>query len=83
MPEQSDKPDLWVRDLGSQEYRKVWDAMKAFTDHRGEDTPDELWLVEHGPKQSMFLGGSSSIAPGVSWENLQALAEGFHYYRKG
>lgn len=38
------------------------------------------WLVENGPRTGLFLGGSSSIAPGVPWENLQMLAEGFRYY---
>lgn len=39
------------------------------------------WLVSNGPKSGLFLGGSSSIAPGVPWENLKTLAEGFRYYR--
>lgn len=47
------------------------------------DVTKELkWLVEKGPKQGLFLGGSSSIAPGVPWENLKALIEGFAYYRE-
>jgi hypothetical protein len=50
-------------------------------------TPDEVraemkWLVENGPKTGLFLGASSSIAPGVPWANLEALIEGFQYYRK-
>ncbi|MCG3146671.1 MAG: hypothetical protein PCFJNLEI_00105 [Verrucomicrobiae bacterium] len=40
------------------------------------------WLVEHGPATGLFLGGSSSIAPGVPWDNLVALVEGFRYYRE-
>lgn len=40
------------------------------------------WLVEQGPPVGLFLGGSSSIAPGVPWENLAALVEGFRYYRE-
>ena len=40
------------------------------------------WLVRNGPKTGLFLGGSSSIAPGVSWENMQTLVEGFKYYRE-
>lgn len=40
------------------------------------------WLVEKGPKKGLILGGSSSIAPGVPWENLKALIDGFAYYRK-
>ncbi len=39
------------------------------------------FLVEHGPKTGLFLGGSSSITPGVPWENIQTLVEGLHYYR--
>jgi len=39
------------------------------------------WLVEHGPKTGLFLGGSSSITPGVPWENIQTLVEGLQYYR--
>ena len=49
-------------------------------------TPDDVRremrrLVEHGPRRGLFLGGSSSITPGVPWENLKALQEGFLYYR--
>jgi lipoyl(octanoyl) transferase len=29
------------------DYTKVWQAMQEFTDNRGDDTRDELWLVEH------------------------------------
>lgn len=39
------------------------------------------WLVENGPKTGLFLGASSSIAPGVPWENIQTLAEGLKYYQ--
>ncbi|MBI3986572.1 MAG: hypothetical protein HY343_06615 [Lentisphaerae bacterium] len=50
-------------------------------------TPDDVrremkWLVEKGPRTGLALGGSSSIAPGVPWENLQALVDGFNYYRE-
>lgn len=49
-------------------------------------TPDDVkkemaWLVRNGPKRGLFLGGSSSITPGVPWKNLKALTEGFWYYR--
>ena len=47
-----------------------------------EDVRNELkFLVENGLRQGLFLGASSSIAPGVPWENLEALSEGFAYYR--
>ena len=48
-----------------------------------EDVRRELrWLVENGPKTGLFLGASSSIAPGVPWENLKTLADGFRHYRE-
>jgi len=31
------------------DYDLIWQQMKAFTDSRGPDTPDEFWLVEHPP----------------------------------
>jgi len=40
------------------------------------------WLVEKGPKTGLFLGGSSSITPGVPWENTLTLVEGLRYYRE-
>jgi Xaa-Pro aminopeptidase len=39
------------------------------------------WLVENGPKTGLFLGISSSMVPGVSWDNVKTLIEGFEYYR--
>jgi uroporphyrinogen decarboxylase len=47
-----------------------------------EDVRKEMrWLVENGPRR-LFLGASSSIAPGVPEANLRAMVEGFHYYRE-
>jgi lipoyl(octanoyl) transferase len=40
---------LRLRHLGRRPYEPVWRAMQAFTDARGPDTEDELWLVEHEP----------------------------------
>lgn len=48
-----------------------------------EDVKREMeWLVNNGPKTGLFLGGSSSITPGVSWDNMKTLIEGFRYYRE-
>ena len=38
---------LVIRQLVQLEYTQVWQAMKQFTDDRNDQTPDELWLVEH------------------------------------
>ncbi|MGC8861751.1 MAG: uroporphyrinogen decarboxylase family protein [Armatimonadota bacterium] len=47
------------------------------------DVKRELdWLVEYGPQTGLFLGASSSIAPGVPWENIKTMVEGFRYYRE-
>lgn len=48
--------------------------------------PDDVrremkWLVENGPKTGLFLGASSSVAPGVPWENVKTFVEGLAYYR--
>jgi lipoyl(octanoyl) transferase len=44
----SDASDaITVRDWGRCDYARVWQAMKAFTDDRDADTPDEIWQVEH------------------------------------
>ncbi len=47
----------FVRDLGRQPYAPVWRAMQGFTDDRGADTPDELWLVEHDPVFTLGQAG--------------------------
>ncbi|HGE70249.1 TPA: hypothetical protein ENX78_05395 [Candidatus Poribacteria bacterium] len=49
-------------------------------------TPDDIkaqlkWLVENGPKTGLFLAGTSSITPGVPWENIKTFVEGLNYYR--
>ncbi len=49
-------------------------------------TPDDIktqmkWLVDNGPKTGLFLAGTSSITPGVPWENIKTFVEGLNYYR--
>lgn len=55
-----------MRDLGRQPYEPVWRAMQAFTDERGDDTPDELWLVEHDPVFTLGQAGKREhvLGPG-------------------
>lgn len=40
---------LHIRHLGRQDYETVWRAMQQYTDNRNNESPDELWLVEHNP----------------------------------
>ena len=53
---------LQVRRLGRQPYEPVWRAMQAFTDSRGADTPDELWVLEH---DAVFTLGQAG-----KWEHV-------------
>ena len=46
-----------VRRLGRQPYEPVWRAMQAFTDARGPNTPDELWVLEHDPVFTLGQAG--------------------------
>lgn len=50
-------------------------------------TPDDVkkqlkWLVDYGPRNTLLLGGSSSIAPGTPEKNIMTLVEGLRYYRE-
>lgn len=50
---------LVVKRLGRRDYQPVWQAMHEFTDTRNEETPDEVWLVEHNP---VFTQGQAGKA---------------------
>ncbi|BDM65660.1 octanoyltransferase [Shewanella sp. NFH-SH190041] len=50
---------LHVRHLGMMDYETVWHAMQHYTDTRTQDSPDELWLVEHPP---VFTQGQAGKA---------------------
>lgn len=41
--------ELVVRKLGRRDYVSTWEAMRAFTDQRNENTLDEAWFLEHPP----------------------------------
>lgn len=46
-----------VKYLGLVDYLPTWQAMQLFTDNRGPDTPDELWVVEHSPVYTLGMAG--------------------------
>jgi lipoyl(octanoyl) transferase len=50
-------PTLIIRDLGLCDYETTYQAMKDFTLGRDEQTPDEIWLLEHPP---VFTQGLTS-----------------------
>jgi len=41
--------ELIIRTLGQQDYLSCWQRMQNFTNARHEETPDEIWLLEHLP----------------------------------
>jgi lipoyl(octanoyl) transferase len=55
-----------LRELGLVEYAPTLEAMKTFTDGRGPDTPDELWLLQHPPVFTQGQAGKAEhlLAPG-------------------
>ncbi|PTS85893.1 octanoyltransferase [Pseudomonas sp. HMWF032] len=53
---------LGFRELGQVDYQPTWHAMQRFTDTRGADTPDEIWLLEHAP---VFTQGQAGKAEHV------------------
>lgn len=55
-----------MRELGRRAYAEVLDEMRAFTDARDAQTPDEFWLVEHDPVFTQGQAGKAEhvLAPG-------------------
>jgi len=54
------------RPAGLQDYGATWESMRAFTDVRGPDTVDELWLLEHPPVFTLGQAGRTEhlLCPG-------------------
>ncbi len=53
---------LVLRDLGQVPYASTWQQMQDFTNSRDEQTPDEIWLLEHDP---VFTQGQAGKAEHV------------------
>jgi lipoyl(octanoyl) transferase len=51
---------LMIRRLGLQEYVPTYEAMKTFTASRQEDTPDEIWLLQHPPVYTLGQAGDKA-----------------------
>jgi lipoyl(octanoyl) transferase len=51
---------------GREDYVPLWHEMQEFTDKRDENTPDEIWFVEHPPVFTMGLNASEEhlLSPG-------------------
>jgi lipoyl(octanoyl) transferase len=55
-----------VRKLGVVDYAETLERMRAFTDARTGETPDELWLLEHPPVYTLGQGAAHrGVANGI------------------
>jgi lipoyl(octanoyl) transferase len=50
---------LHIRHLGLCDYTQTWQAMRDYTDTRDENSPDEIWLLQHPP---VFTQGQNGKA---------------------
>ncbi len=50
---------MQIKQLGLQPYELTWQAMREFTELRQDDTPDELWIVEHPAVLTQGLNGKA------------------------
>ncbi len=48
--------DTLILQRGIEDYETTFAAMRAFTDARNANTPDQLWIVEHPPVFTLGLG---------------------------
>jgi lipoyl(octanoyl) transferase len=48
---------LVLKQLGLRPYAETWQAMRDYTDRRGPDSPDQLWLLEHPPVFTLGQAG--------------------------
>lgn len=57
---------MQLKPLGRVDYLPTYEAMQAFTQARGEATPDEIWLCEHPPVFTQGLAGKADhvLSPG-------------------
>ncbi len=46
-----------VKRLGLVEYAPALEAMRVFTAERRDDTPDEIWLLQHPPVYTLGQAG--------------------------
>lgn len=46
-----------IRHRGVVDYLPTWQAMKDFTASRTQDTPDEIWLLQHPPVYTQGVAG--------------------------
>lgn len=52
--------DIIFRHLGRQDYLPTYEAMKKFSAERTNETPDEIWVLEHPPIYTLGQAGDPS-----------------------
>jgi lipoyl(octanoyl) transferase len=50
---------ILVKHLGLVDYSSTYEAMRSFTQERDNDTPDEIWILEHPPVFTLGLAGDA------------------------
>ena len=53
--------DILIKRLGSMDYVFSLEKMRAFTAGRDEETPDEIWLLEHSPVYTLGQGAKIPV----------------------
>jgi lipoyl(octanoyl) transferase len=58
--------EVKIRQLGQVSYEETWQRMQKFTLQRDEQTPDEIWLLEHEPVFTQGQAGKAEhvLSPG-------------------
>jgi lipoyl(octanoyl) transferase len=51
---------IQIIERGFENYQNTFDAMRAYTDARDSESPDQLWIVEHPPVFTLGLGADLS-----------------------
>ena len=69
-------PALRVKRLGVAEFQPTYAAMRQFTTSRQEDTPDELWLLQHPPVYTAGLACRPEHLPRASDIPLEHIDRG-------
>jgi len=60
------RPRMRVKRLGLAEFQPTYAAMRQFTSARHEDTPDELWILQHLPVYTLGLACRPEHLPRTS-----------------
>ena len=54
---------ILVKRLGCVDYEPTWHAMRDFTARRADDTPNELWVLQHPPVYTLGIAARAQHLP--------------------